>query len=121
MIMRYFYAAKVARVVDGDTIDFMIDLGFGIYHKVRVRLYGVNTPETRTRDELEKAAGLAAKDYVYDWLSGRDFVYVKTIKDKGGKYGRILGFVYSDPELQVCLNDDIIDSGHGVPYYPDKS
>ena len=119
-MMRYFYAAKVARVVDGDTIDFMIDLGFGIYHKVRVRLYGVNTPETRTRDELEKAAGLAAKDYVYDWLSGREEVYVKTIKDEGGKYGRILGFVYSDPELQVCLNDDLIDSGHGVPCYGGK-
>jgi len=118
--MQYFYRAKVSRVVDGDTVDFMIDLGFGIYHKVRVRLYGVNTPETRTRDEIEKAAGLAAKDYVTDWLNGQEEVFLKTIKDESGKYGRILGYVYADPELQVCLNDDIIDSGHGVAYYGGK-
>jgi micrococcal nuclease len=115
-MMSHFYKAKVVKVVDGDTVDLLIDLGFSIMHKVRVRLHGVNTPESRTRDLEEKALGLAAKDYVSDWLLKYDQVYVKTIKDKSGKYGRILGYIYSDYELQACLNDDIIDSGHGVVY-----
>ena len=61
-IERFCYNAKVLRVVDGDTIDLMVDLGFSIHHKVRVRLYGINTPESRTRDLEEKALGLKAKD-----------------------------------------------------------
>ena len=61
-IERFCYNAKVVRVVDGDTIDLLVDLGFSIHHKVRVRLYGINTPESRTRDLEEKALGLKAKD-----------------------------------------------------------
>ena len=60
-IERFCYNAKVVRVVDGDTIDLLVDLGFSIHHKVRVRLYGINTPESRTRDLEEKALGLKAK------------------------------------------------------------
>lgn len=120
MLMKYFYEAKLDRVVDGDTIDLIVDLGFNIHHKIRVRLHGVNTPESRTSDELEKAKGIAAKDYVYDWLVGQNKVFVKTVKDAEGKYGRILGYIYSDENLTACLNDDIIDSGHGVPYYGAK-
>jgi micrococcal nuclease len=118
--MRFFYEAKVDRVVDGDTIDLVIDLGFDVLHKVRIRLHGVNTPESRTRDLEEKELGINAKNYVYDWLSALDTVYVKTLKDGSGKYGRILGYIYSDEQMHKCLNDDIIDSGHGVPYYGGK-
>lgn len=118
--MQYFYRAKLQRVVDGDTVDLLVDLGFDILHKIRVRLHGVNTPESRTRDLEEKALGLAAKDYVEDWFDGHTHVFVKTLKDEGGKYGRILGYVYADEEMQVCLNDQIIDAGHGVPYFGGK-
>jgi len=118
--MRFFYQAKVDRVVDGDTVDLIIDLGFDILHKVRIRLHGVNTPESRTRDLEEKALGLAAKDYVVDWLSESEALYVRTLKDGAGKYGRILGYIYSDEKMSKCLNDDLIDSGHGEPYYGGK-
>jgi endonuclease YncB( thermonuclease family) len=118
--MRFFYEAKVGRVVDGDTVDFIIDLGFDVAYKARVRLHGVNTPESRTRDLEEKELGIAAKNYVYDWLAGHDTVFIKTMKDGTGKYGRILGYIYSDEEMMACLNDDIIDSGHGEPYYGGK-
>ena len=119
-MMRFFYRAKVDRVVDGDTVDLLVDLGFDIVHKIRVRLHGVNTPESRTRDLEEKELGIAAKNYVYDWVTSQDYVYVKTLKDGGGKYGRILGYIYTDEKMSKCLNDDLIDSGHGVPYYGGK-
>jgi len=61
-INQFCYSAKVKRVVDGDTVDLLVDLGFDIHHKIRVRLYGINTPESRTRDLEEKALGLKAKD-----------------------------------------------------------
>lgn len=118
--MRFFYKAQVDRVVDGDTVDLIIDLGFDVLHKVRIRLHGVNAPESRTRDLEEKALGLAAKDYVSNWLTESDAVYVKTLKDGTGKYGRILGYIYADEHMVKCLNDDIIDAGHGVPYYGGK-
>ena len=118
--MRFFYEATIDRIVDGDTVDLIIDLGFDVSYKARVRLHGVNTPETRTRDLEEKALGLAAKDYVSNWLGAHERVYVRTLKDGSGKYGRILGYIYSDEAMMNCLNDDIIDSGHGEPYYGGK-
>ena len=118
--MRYFYEAKLDRIVDGDTIDLSIDLGFDVSYKARVRLHGVNTPETRTKDLKEKELGLAAKAFVYDWLAEHDSVYIKTLKDDSGKYGRVLGYIYTDERMTKCLNDDIIDAGHGVPYYGGK-
>jgi micrococcal nuclease len=74
----------------------MIDVGFDIHHKARIRLLGINTPETRTKDLKEKAAGMAAKAYASDWLDGLDKIYIQTHKDKSGKFGRILGDIYSD-------------------------
>lgn len=118
--MRYFYEAKLDRIVDGDTVDLSIDLGFDVSYKARVRLHGVNTPETRTKDLEEKELGLAAKAFVYDWLAECDSVYIKTLKDDSGKYGRVLGYIYADEQMTKCLNDDIIDAGHGVPYYGGK-
>jgi micrococcal nuclease len=68
-MQRFWYGATVLNVVDGDTIDLMIDLGFSIHHKIRVRLYGVNTPESRTKDLAEKELGLKAKSFTKDWLT----------------------------------------------------
>jgi len=118
--LEYFYKAKVDRVVDGDTIDFIVDLGFSVFHKIRVRLYGVNTPESRTKDLQEKALGLAAKEYVDDWFDGCANVFIQTLKDSGGKYGRILAYVYADAAKTACLNTQIIDAGHGVEYFGGK-
>lgn len=116
-LYKFFYRATVVRVVDGDTVDLSIDLGFSMLHQTRVRLHGVNTPESRTRDLEEKARGIAATEYVEEWLRQYDEVYIRTIKDRGGKYGRILAYIYSDEKMTHCLNEDIITSGHGVEYF----
>ncbi len=89
-MQRFWYGATVIDVIDGDTVDLMIDLGFNIHHKIRVRLYGVNTPESRTKDLAEKALGLKAKAFTRDWLTNHKWVFVNTIPDKNDKYGRIL-------------------------------
>jgi micrococcal nuclease len=117
-VSRFFYAARVVKVVDGDTLDVVIDLGFDIHHKARVRLVGINTPESRTKDLEEKALGMAAKHYVEDWClgCGKD-VFIKTEKDATGKYGRILARIYADENQQVCLNDQLIDAGHATEYW----
>jgi len=116
-INQFCYSATVKRVVDGDTVDLLVDLGFDIHHKIRVRLYGVNTPESRTRDLEEKALGLKAKDYVVDWLTRHPEVIIQTMKDKSGKYGRTLGTIWSDAEGTACLNADLLDSGNAVEYF----
>jgi endonuclease YncB( thermonuclease family) len=79
----YEYKAKVLRVKDGDTFDCLIDLGFGVHHEVEIRMYGVNAPETRTKDPEEKKAGLAAKRYLNS-LIGRRTVFLQTMKTKTG-------------------------------------
>lgn len=121
MSERFWYGATVLGVVDGDTIDLMIDLGFNIHHKIRVRLYGVNTPESRTSNKEEKALGLKAKDFTKDWLTSHRWVYVNTIPDKNDKYGRILAKIYSSENLldpsTACLNKDIVESGLAREYY----
>lgn len=118
---RFWYGATVIGVIDGDTIDLMIDLGFNIHHKIRVRLYGVNTPESRTKDLAEKEMGLKAKKFTEDWLTTNKWVYVNTIPDKNDKYGRILAKIYTDEEIArpevKCLNEDIIKSGLAREYY----
>ena len=118
---RFWYGATVLRVVDGDTIDLMVDLGFKIHHKIRVRLYGVNTPESRTKDLAEKALGLKAKSFTSDWLTRHQWVVVNTIPDKNDKYGRILAKIYSSEQIEdpttACLNTDIIQAGFAREYY----
>jgi len=118
---RFWYGARVLNVVDGDTIDLMIDLGFDIHHKIRVRLYGVNTPESRTKDAAEKEMGLKAKSFTNDWLDGHQWVFVNTIPDKNDKYGRILAKIYSSDQIgdpkTACLNTDIIQAGFAREYY----
>ena len=117
---RFFYQAKVLNVIDGDTIDLLIDLGFNVHHQIRVRLNGVNTPESRTTDLEEKALGLKAKDFTKDWTTRHPVVFVSTVKDKKEKFGRILALIYSDEKKTACLNEDLIGSGYARAYNGEK-
>ena len=118
----YEYKAKVLRVVDGDTIDVMIDLGFKTFIKTRLRLYGINTPETRTRNKEEKKKGLRAKEFVKLQVENKE-VKVEIFK-KAGKYGRWLAYVHvkeDTPEgYYFCLNDKLIKEGLAKRYYGKK-
>lgn len=116
----FFYRAEVVNVVDGDTLDLLVDLGFDIHHSIRVRLNGVNTPESRTSDIKEKELGLKAKDFTKDWTVRHPVVYVSTVKDKKEKFGRILAQVYSDQDKTACLNEDLIGSGYARAYNGEK-
>ena len=111
----YEYRCKVTRVVDGDTVDIDIDLGFGVWlHKERVRIYGIDTPESRTRDKEEKKYGLMAKEFVKQFVKG-DSIKLTTQKyDAKGKFGRILGDIIVDG---TSLSDTMIKEHHAVPYY----
>jgi micrococcal nuclease len=111
----YIYRVKqVLRVVDGDTIDADIDLGFDISLTKRVRLSGVDTPESRTTDIKEKALGLEVKEWLKKNLDGKKNILIKTeLPDSTEKYGRILGRLYVD---DVCLNDRMISDGYAWEY-----
>ena len=112
----YLYNAEVVKVVDGDTFDIVIDLGFDVLKKGRVRLYGVNTPESRTSNIEEKKMGLAAKEFTDQWLTAANHkVKIETIIDKNEKYGRVLAKVWN--EAGECLNDAIIASGLAREYF----
>jgi len=116
----YEYRAELIKVVDGDTVDVDIDLGFGIWMRdERVRIMGIDTPESRTSDKVEKLFGLAAKKRVQELL-GKNVV-LKTIaakdgEDMKGKFGRILGDFYIESEGKL-LTEVMIDEGHAVPYH----
>jgi len=116
MSERFFYSAKVLDVLDGDTLDLLVDLGFNVHHQIRVRLNGINTPESRTKDLKEKELGLQAKAFTKDWTTRHSVVYVSTSKDKKEKFGRILALVYSDELKTACLNQDLIESGNARTY-----
>jgi micrococcal nuclease len=116
MSTKFFYQAKVLNVVDGDTLDLLVDLGFNVHHQIRVRLNGLNTPESRTSDIREKELGLKAKSFTSDWIARHPVVHVSTSKDKKEKFGRILATVYSDDTTTACLNEDLIDSGNARAY-----
>jgi micrococcal nuclease len=109
----YEYNCKVKRVVDGDTVDVIIDLGFDIAYASRVRLYGIDTPESRTRDKDEKARGLISKDFLKSWLD-KGSVVIRTRKDKKGKFGRILGEMIVD---DININELMIEEHHAVKYH----
>jgi micrococcal nuclease len=120
-MQRFWYGATILGVVDGDTVDLMVDLGFNVHHKIRVRLYGINTPESRTKDLKEKELGLKAKKFVEDWCSNHKWVFVNTIPDKNDKYGRVLARIYSSDDIDspqtACLNIDMIQSGNAREYF----
>ena len=107
----YEYKVKeVVRVVDGDTVDVILDLGFGLSKKERVRVAGVDTPEKRTRNDKEKKLGYDATAFAEEWFDGGDIV-VRTEKD--GKYGRMLGWFHKGEE---CFNHRLIDEGYAWTY-----
>ena len=115
-----FRVTEVARVVDGDTIDVVIDLGFDLYKKERVRIAGVDTPEKRTRDLEEKKLGIDATNWLKDQLdsaiSGEDDLVIRTELDGGfGKYGRLLGWLYIGDET-VSINEKMIAEGYAWAY-----
>tara|TARA_Y100000310_G_scaffold264349_1_gene274976 strand:- start:61 stop:501 length:441 start_codon:yes stop_codon:yes gene_type:complete len=114
----YQYRCTIVKVIDGDTVDVDIDLGFGVWmKKQRIRLYGVDTPESRTRDLEEKEFGLMAKEYVKSHLPAGSDQTLKTHKDDKGKFGRILGeFVVEMSEGMTTLNDLLIKNHHAVEY-----
>ena len=117
--MYQYYVRKVENVVDGDTIDVLIDLGFDILFASRVRLAGIDTPESRTKDLAEKALGLEAKEYLKKHLKDAKSVIIKTEKmDSSEKYGRILGWVYVDGNT-VSINDMMINDGYAWGYLGD--
>jgi micrococcal nuclease len=114
-----YYVKKVTKVVDGDTIDVDIDLGFDISFSSRVRLAGIDTPESRTKDLVEKALGLEAKAYLKHAIDAAKTVVIKTEKmNSSEKYGRILGWLYLDGDT-VSVNDHMINDGHAWGYLGD--
>ena len=114
----YEYRCKVVKVIDGDTVDVDIDLGFGVWmHKERVRLFGIDTPESRTRDLEEKKYGLAAKKFLTNMLDDDGGIILKTHKDKTGKFGRILGELWRTTDYaDQSINNYMIDKHHAVMY-----
>ena len=115
-----FRVTKINKVLDGDTIDVTIDLGFDLYKKERVRVAGVDTPEKRTRDLEEKALGIDAtnwlKDKLKDALAGDDELSIRTQLVGGvGKYGRLLGWLYIG-DADVSLNEQMITEGYAWAY-----
>jgi micrococcal nuclease len=112
----YEYKTKVVRVIDGDTVDVDIDLGFGVWlRKERVRLLGIDTPESRTRDKVEKKYGLAAKEFLKKALGTSPIL--KTTKDGKGKFGRILGeFIVEVEDNRININQLLVDNYHAVEY-----
>ena len=115
-----FRVVKIDRVVDGDTIDVTIDLGFDLYKKERVRIAGVDTPEKRTRNLEEKALGLDAtnwlKDKLTETIKGEDELTIRTeLKGGVGKYGRLLGWLYVGEDT-ISLNEQMITEGYAWSY-----
>jgi len=111
----YEYACKVERVVDGDTVDVVLNLGFDIMYKSRVRLYGIDTPESRTRNLDEKARGKMAGAFLKNAIDTGEKVVIQTkLKDSRGKFGRVLGNIIVDG---ININQLMIDNYHAAAYF----
>ena len=115
----YEYRCKVVHIVDGDTVDVDIDLGFGVWmKKQRIRLYGIDTPESRTRDLEEKKYGLAAKKFLTGMLDDEAGITLKTHKDAEGKFGRILGELWRTTNYaDQSINEHMVEQNHAVEYF----
>jgi len=110
----YEYVAKITRVVDGDTVDADVDIGFNVHVQERFRLYGINTPEVHSKDQKEKVAGEAAKTRLMGLVLGK-VVAIKTMKDDQEKYGRYLATLVTDDKVNV--NDLLVKEGLAKPYF----
>lgn len=109
----YEYVVKeIVKIVDGDTVDIVLDLGFDVYRKERVRINRVDTPESNSKNETEKKLAVEAKNYVSTWLINQKQIKIKTLKDD--KYGRLLGEFYGDNN--ICLSDLLINGGYAWEY-----
>ena len=124
----YTYKAKLDRVVDGDTVDAYIDLGFDISVHKRIRLAGIDSPESRTRDLEEKARGLASKDRLIDLLKDGKFILESK---EVGKYGRVLGTLFvektnddnlkaNEQEYKININETLVQEGYATEYWGGK-
>ena len=116
---KHIYSAKLIRVVDGDTCDALIDLGFDTWVKKRIRFKGVDTWESRTRNKEEKVKGLAAKAYVKDLLENSDDGKFSIISHGVGKYGRVLGEIFVKGE-EKSVNELLKENGHAYEYHGGK-
>ena len=114
-VKKFGYSCKLDRVVDGDTCDALIDLGFDTFVKKRIRFYGVDTWESRTRNKEEKVKGLAAKAYVKDLLENSDDGKFSIISHGVGKYGRVLGELFIKGE-EKSVNELLKENGHAYEY-----
>ena len=113
-----YNVSSLEKVVDGDTIDVILDLGFDISYRRRVRFHGINAPQSRTKDPVEKEAGLAAKRYVEDWISALEQqVIIHTSLGDGSEVGHILGRILNDDG--ECLNDEMVSLGHAIRHSRD--
>ena len=124
----YTYKAKLDRVVDGDTVDAYIDLGFDISVHKRIRLAGIDSPESRTRDLEEKARGLGSKDRLIDLLKDGKFILESK---EVGKYGRVLGTLFvektnddnleaNEQEYIININETLVQEGYATEYWGGK-
>ena len=112
---KHIYSAKLQRVVDGDTCDALIDLGFDTWVKKRIRFKGVDTWESRTRNKEEKVKGLAAKEYVKNLLENSDGGKFSIISHGVGKYGRVLGEIFVKGH-ETSINELLKENGHAYEY-----
>jgi len=115
----FLYKCIIQRIVDGDTVDVDIDLGFGIWlRKERVRIAGIDTPEKRTRDLVEKQFGLAATAKAHELIPEGTDAIIRTRRDKAGKYGRTMGDFVLNDELNYgrLYTEVMIETHHAVPY-----
>ena len=118
-VYKHGYSCKLLRVVDGDTCDAMIDLGFDVWVKNRIRFYGVDTWESRTRNLEEKKKGLAAKAYVKDLLENSDEGKFSIISHGVGKYGRVLGEIFVKG-YDTSVNQLLMETGHAYQYHGEE-
>ena len=116
---KHIYSAKLQRVVDGDTCDALIDLGFDTWVKKRIRFKGVDTWECRTRDKEEKVKGLAAKAFTKNLLENSDDGKFSIISHGRGKYGRILGEIFVKGH-EKSVNELLKENGHAYEYHGEK-
>ena len=111
----YIFRATCTRVIDGDTIDCDIDVGFGLKTHQRLRLHGIDTPELRSKELSEREAAQRAKSFVEEWVQGKE-LFVNTYKSD--VFGRYLARVY---DIDDCLNDILLEEGHAVPFMAERS
>jgi micrococcal nuclease len=110
----YEYKCKIKRVVDGDTVDVVLDLGFNIHHACRVRLVGIDTPESRTRDKDEKVRGNLAKQFLKDSIAKKKVILKTKLRDSRGKFGRVLAEVWVNEQN---INETMVTKRYAVAYH----